>query len=78
MIIAIKYSPKPSRLRGVIFRKTYWTYWTNRDCGQIVVKPVFTKEKLELLRCERKIKVPKTEVFGTFMVEISGIEPLTS
>ena len=30
------------------------------------------------LVCKIKKKIPKTEVFGTFMVEISGIEPLTS
>ena len=32
----------------------------------------------QLFELKNKRKVPKTEVFGTFVVEISGIEPLTS
>ena len=35
-------------------------------------------DKIELLVAKNKEKVTKTEVFGTFVVEISGIEPLTS
>ena len=46
--------------------------------GQIV-SPLETEgREKELFKDKNKEKVPKSEDFGTFLVEISGIEPLTS
>ena len=43
------------------------------------VSPLETEgQNSELFSAQNKEKVPKTEVFGTFVMGISGNEPLTS
>ena len=59
--------------------KTEWTYWTRFGSGQIVVKLWSEKLPHHSKKFRKQRKNLENQWFSRFyMVEISGIEPLTS